>query len=129
KKIFAFTPCCRAAGIGSIEGSAQGRWPVAPSFTQSVEPGTGTSCTFSPAFPYQPLFIAMANGAAADVIVRAQNPTLTTVSAACAENAVPRRIAAVNVVFIARLSATPPTPLSGTDPRTARAAGWPPARR
>src|SRR5204863_494663 len=68
-------------------------------------------------------------GAAADVIVRAQNPTLTTVSPACAENAVPRRIAAVNVVFIARLSATPPTPLSGTDPRTARAAGWPPARR
>ena len=55
---------------------------MATSFTQSVDPGTGTSCTFIPAVAYQPFFIATAKGAAADVMVRAQKPTFTTDSSA-----------------------------------------------
>jgi hypothetical protein len=35
-----------------------------------------------PAEEYQPFFVAIANGAAAEVTVLAQNPTLTVVSAA-----------------------------------------------
>src|SRR5919201_934739 len=82
-----------------MEGSDHGRSPVATSFTQSVEPGTGTSCTFI--FAYQPLFTAMAKGAAAEVMVRAQNPTLRTASSACAERALQRRsTAAVTIFFI-----------------------------
>src|SRR5215468_2293652 len=71
-------------GSGSIDGSAYGRSPVATSFTQSVDPGTGTSCTLIPAEGYQPFFVATAKGAAAEVMVLAQKPTLTTVSAASA---------------------------------------------
>src|ERR671937_344473 len=112
-----------------MEGSDHGRSPVATSFTQSVEPGTGTSCTFI--FPYQPLFIAMAKGAAAEVMVRAQNPTLRTASSACAESAPPRRSTTVTVFFIDHhLSGMRrPTGPLGTDPKRARAAGRPPARR
>ena len=57
---------------------------MATSFTQSVEPGTGTSCTLMPAEEYHPFFVATAKGAAAEVMVLAQKPTLTTVSAASA---------------------------------------------
>src|SRR5712671_6172613 len=97
-------PCWMAAGIGSIEGSEYGRSPVATSFTQSVEPATGTSWTFIPG-AYQPFFWAMANGAAAEVIVRAQKPTLTTLSAARPVDgkAVSAAIVA-RIVFIGHLS-------------------------
>src|SRR3954469_17685187 len=51
---------------------------------QSVEPGSGISSTLSPASAYQPILVAIANGAAADVTPRAHQPTFTEVSAACA---------------------------------------------
>ncbi len=54
---------------------------MATVFTQSVEPGSGTSCTLMPPFSNQPSLVAMANGAAADDTVRAHQPTRTVVSA------------------------------------------------
>src|SRR6516162_4201967 len=95
-------PCWITAGSGSIEGSEYGRSPVATSFTQSVEPATGTSCTLIPAAAYQPILVATANGAAADVTVRAQNPNLTKVSAAPAGLArapQTRRVAAISFLI------------------------------
>jgi len=125
------TPCWIAAGSGSIEGSEYGRSPVATSFTQSVEPATGTSCTLIPAGAYQPFFIAMAKGAAAEVMVRAQNPTLTTDSAARPVDAEAMSAASIATIdFMGHLSAKRcSVRLSGRDPRTGRAGGPTPARR
>src|SRR5438128_3088120 len=96
-----------AAGSDSIEGREYGRSPVATSFTQSVDPATGTSCTLMPAGAYQPFFVAIAKGAAAEVMVRAQKPTLTTDSAArpVDEETMSAVSIAKIVVFIGHLSA------------------------
>src|SRR5437588_866507 len=48
---------------------------------------------------YQPIFVAIANGAAADVMVRAQKPTLTTFSASAAEAWVRRTQIRAMIVF------------------------------
>src|SRR5262245_15243667 len=66
---------------GSTEGSEYGRSPVATSFTQSVEPGSGDSSTLMPAAAYQPNLLGIAKGAAAEVTVRAHQPTLIVVCA------------------------------------------------
>src|SRR5207248_9718092 len=50
-------------------------------FTQSVEPGNGTSTTRNPACVNQLILVATADGAAAALTVRAQNPTRTLFSA------------------------------------------------
>jgi len=55
---------------------------VPTSFTQSVDPGSGTSSTDMPASLNQPILVAIAKGAAAEVTVRAHQPTLTAGSAA-----------------------------------------------
>src|SRR5262249_45108001 len=59
---------------GSIDGSAKERSFVATSLTQSVEPGRVTSSTATPPARNQPISVAIANGAAAALTVRAQNP-------------------------------------------------------
>src|SRR5438045_9694391 len=60
---------------GSTDGSDTCTSLVATSFTQSVEPGSGTSSTLIPAFSNQPSLVATANGAAAELIVLAHQPT------------------------------------------------------
>src|SRR5713226_4606927 len=104
-KIFAFTACWIIVGSGSNEGSEYGRSPVATNLTQSVEPATGTSCTLIPPALYQPIFVAIANGAAAEVMVLAQKPNLTVVSADWACPASARKISSMvgSVLFIVHL--------------------------
>jgi hypothetical protein len=41
---------------GSIDGTLNGKSPVATSFTQSVEPGRGVRITLAPRSPNQPRF-------------------------------------------------------------------------
>src|SRR5438874_11482823 len=95
----------------------------------------GTSWTFIPDGPYHPIFIAIANGAAAEVMVRAQKPTLTVSPAASALDANATRIATMPFfigcspsldapAFGLRPSQAKPAPpegrpmrTSGTDPR------------
>src|SRR5207248_5602535 len=78
----------------------------------------GTSWTFIPEGPYQPIFIAIANGAAAEVMVRAQKPTLTVSPAASAFEA-----RATTIATMPFFMGFPPSPVgravrsSGTDPR------------
>src|SRR5258708_6976161 len=67
---------------GSSEGTEYGRSRVATSLTQSVDPGSGTSSILRPASAYQPSLVAMAKGAAAELMVRAHQPTRIVVSAA-----------------------------------------------
>src|SRR6185295_6083004 len=62
---------------GSTDGSETWTSLVATSFTQSVEPGSGTSSTLIPALSNQPSFWAIANGAAAELTVLAHQPTRT----------------------------------------------------
>src|SRR5262245_55045742 len=62
-------------GSGSTEGSDACSSLVATSFTQSVEPGSGTRSTLMPSFSNQPSLLAMAKGAAAELIVLAHQPT------------------------------------------------------
>src|SRR5882724_5837818 len=66
---------------GSIDGSPYCTSLVATAFTQSVEPGSGTSSTLIPASRYQPILVAIANGAAADETVFAHQATRTVVCA------------------------------------------------
>src|SRR5258707_7585707 len=109
---------------GSIEGWEYGMSRVATLLTQSVEPGSGTSSTLKP--PYQPNLLAIANGAAAELTVRAHQPTRTVVCA-CACPATAAAVAANNAAAMyflitrrlpcfARARHRP----SATDPRTAR---------
>src|SRR5258708_38001899 len=70
---------------GSSEGTEYGRSRVATSLTQSVDPGSGTSSILRPASAYQPSLVAMAKGAAAELMVRAHQPTRMVVSAAAAD--------------------------------------------
>src|SRR5258707_14972286 len=74
-------PCWRMIASGSIDGRPYCPSLVATLFTQSVEPGSGTSSTLMPACLYQPILVAMANGAAADDTVLAHQATRTVVSA------------------------------------------------
>src|ERR1043165_3312998 len=60
---------------GSTDGSDTCTSLVATNFMQSVDPGSGTSSTLMPSFSNQPSFCAMANGAAAELIVLAHQPT------------------------------------------------------
>src|SRR5918912_1436325 len=69
---------------GSIDGRPYCTWLVATALTQSVEPGSGTSSTLIRASAYQPSLVAMANGAAADVTVRAHQAMRTLVCARAA---------------------------------------------
>src|ERR1051325_9203281 len=69
---------------GSPDGSDPSTALVATSFTQSVEPGSGTSSTLIPAFSNQPSFCAIANGAAAELTVLAHQPTRTVRTSAAA---------------------------------------------
>src|SRR5689334_12141408 len=69
---------------GSIEGTPYCTSLVATAFTQSVEPGIGTSSTLMPSFANQPILVAIAYGAAADDTVLAHHATRTFVCA-CAE--------------------------------------------
>src|SRR5258705_11690026 len=72
---------------GSIDGSPYCTSRVATSFTQSVEPGSGTSSTLMPAAAYQPILVATAKGAAAELTVRAHQAMRTVV---CADASLPR---------------------------------------
>src|SRR5689334_10596696 len=76
-----------AMASGSTLGSANETSLVAIACVHAEEPASGTSSTSSPAALYQPIFIAMAKGAAADDTVLAHQPTRTLVSAeaACAK--------------------------------------------
>ena len=67
---------------GSTLGSARRISFVATVFVQSAEPASGISSTASPSFLNQPIFMAMANGAAAELTVLAHQPTFTGVCAA-----------------------------------------------
>src|SRR5579875_1172109 len=78
----ALTPWLRMVASGSTEGSEKGRSPVATVFTQSVEPGIGTSSTLMPALAYQASLVALAKGEAAELTVRAHQPTRSLVSSA-----------------------------------------------
>src|ERR1044071_6288102 len=69
---------------GSTEGSEAWTSLVATSLTQSVEPGSGTSSTLMPSFSNQPIFCAIANGAAAELAVLAHQPTRTVRTSATA---------------------------------------------
>src|ERR1043165_2075993 len=69
---------------GSIDGRPYCTSLVATALTQSVEPGIGTSSTLMPSLANQPIFVAMANGAAADDTVRAHQATFTVVCASTA---------------------------------------------
>src|SRR5258708_7814471 len=75
-------PCWRMIASGSIDGSPYCTSLVATLFTQSVEPGIGTSSTLMPACLYQPILVAIANGAAAEDTVLAHQATRTVVCAA-----------------------------------------------
>src|SRR5690606_28753495 len=77
----------RITMTGSTDGSASRVSPVATNLAQSPEPGRGTSSTFTPIFSYQPSLVAIANGAAAELIVRAHQPTRTVVCASAAVTA------------------------------------------
>src|SRR5882724_10539648 len=74
-------PCWRMIASGSIDGRPYCTSLVATLFTQSVEPGRGTSSTLMPASLYQPILVAMANGAAAVDTVLAHHATRTVVCA------------------------------------------------
>src|SRR6185436_16206348 len=78
------TPCGRMIASGSIDGRPYCTSLVATLFTQSVEPGSGTSSTLMPASLNQPILVAIANGAAADDTVRAHHATFTVVCATAA---------------------------------------------
>src|SRR3954464_5734304 len=85
-------PCWRMIASGSIDGRPYCTSLVATLFTQSVEPGSGTSSTLMPASFYQPILVAIAKGAAADDTVLAHHATFTTV---CAD-ATPAFIASIS---------------------------------
>src|ERR1700722_16337428 len=113
-------PCGRSVPTGSIEGRLEGFSPVPPYLTQSLDPASGTSSTLKP--PNQPYLLAIANGAAAEVMVLAQKPT-RTVSSAFAFPAASATSAAAAISiqrFIVSLSPPCfPAIFSPTDPRTA----------
>src|SRR5215210_1359124 len=108
---------------GSIDGSEYCTSRVATVLTQSVEPGSGTISTLKPACANQPILVAIANGATADEMVRAHQPTFTVVCA-CAAPALIRAIA-IAIFFICRLPSLPfvALPPSRARPRTARDGG------
>src|SRR5262245_40626077 len=82
---------------GSADGLENGSSLVATSFTQSVDPGSGTSSTLMPPFSNQPILVAIANGDAAELTVLAHQPTRTVSSCALAGQARAAR-ASVNVI-------------------------------
>src|SRR5262245_39812821 len=87
---------------GSIDGTPYCTSLVATLFTQSVEPGNGTSSTLMPASLNQPILAAIANGAAAEETVLAHQATRTVVCA-CADAAnVPTASATLATARIAR---------------------------
>src|SRR3954468_21092914 len=90
---------------GSIDGSEYCTSRVATVLTQSVEPGRGTISTLKPACANQPILVAIANGATADEMVRAHQPTFTVVCACAAAPApsAPIRAIAIAIFFICRL--------------------------
>src|SRR5437763_17172319 len=77
-------PCWRMIATGSIDGTPYCTSLVATAFTQSVEPGIGTSSTLMPSLANQPSLVAIAYGAAADDTVFAHQATRTVVCA-CAK--------------------------------------------
>src|SRR5262249_6470214 len=58
-----------------MEGSDASNSLVATSFTQEGDPGSGISCTLMPVLANHPILVASANGAAAELMVRAHHPT------------------------------------------------------
>src|SRR3954470_9800374 len=91
---------------GSIDGNEYCTSRVATVLTQSVEPGSGTISTLKPACANQPILVAIANGATADEMVRAHQPTFTGVCA-CAAPAPSAPIRAIAIFFICRLPLLP----------------------
>src|SRR3982074_562594 len=85
-------PCWRMIASGSIDGNPYCTSLVATLFTQSVEPGSGTSSTLMPAALYQPILVAIANGAAAEDTVLAHHATRTVVCAVATAALPARRI-------------------------------------
>src|SRR4051812_36763709 len=69
---------------GSTDGSETCTSLVATSFTQSVEPGKGTTSTLMPSPANQPIFCAIASGAAAELTVLAHQPRRTVRGSATA---------------------------------------------
>src|SRR6185295_15786901 len=96
---------------GSIDGRPYCTSLVATAFTQSVEPGIGTSSTLIPSLANQPILVAIANGAAADDTVRAHQATRTVVWASAPLVKKPATASADNrmaVRFISLLLLRPP---------------------
>src|SRR3978361_21898 len=79
---------------GSIEGTLNGKSPVATSFTQSVDPGSGVTIPLAPRSPNQPIFCATAYGDAPALIVLAHHPTRIVVSARATETKASDKVAA-----------------------------------
>src|SRR5262249_40333133 len=69
---------------GSTDGSETCNSLVATSLTQSVEPGRGTRSILTPSCWNQPSLGAVANGAAAELMVLAHQPTRTVCTCAVA---------------------------------------------
>src|SRR5690348_8647273 len=99
---------------GSIDGRPYCTSLVATAFTQSVEPGIGTSSTLMPSLANHPILVAIANGAAADDTVRAHQATFTVVCASAALDNTPASVMADNAIairFILPLLFRPPKSL------------------
>src|SRR6185436_12290390 len=98
------TPCGRMIASGSIDGRPYWTSLVATAFTQSVDPGSGTSSTLMPSFANQPILVAIANGAAADDTVRAHQATRTVVCASAALARAPASTSADNRMAVRFMS-------------------------
>src|ERR1051326_5798867 len=112
---------------GSTDGSDTSTALVPTSFTQSGQPGSGTSSTLIPAFSNQPSFCAIANGAAAELTVLAHHPTRTvwtSADAGVAASTPPARTARTTPRFITVfLSSASGARHRASGPRTAPGGG------
>src|ERR1700730_6487217 len=112
---------------GSIDGGPDCTSRVATSFTQSVEPGSGTSSTLMPAAAYQTILVATAKGAAAELTVPAHQAMRTVVCADASLARLPTGAAASATATSARIMTglpswpAPRRRVFATGPRTARA--------
>src|ERR1051325_9536269 len=91
---------------GSIEGTPYCTSLVATAFTQSVEPGIGTSSTLMPSFANHPILVAITYGAAADDTVLAHHATRTVVCA-CARLALAASASADSKMAVFLISFSP----------------------
>src|SRR5215470_3333452 len=120
---------------GSTLGKAKPTSLVATLLTQSVEPGKGTSSTSIPSLANQPILVAIANGVAAALTVRAHQPTLRCTSGAATVSGAATTIARASasgagsaflidiVPRFLRVAVSVRSFVSPTGPRRARAYG------